>query len=47
MNDKDLKLRLERQENIFARCMVMIQQDIERLEERVEKLEIDQGEGEL
>ena len=35
----ELKIRLEKQENILARCMVMIQQDIERMEERVEELE--------
>jgi polyhydroxyalkanoate synthesis regulator phasin len=39
MSDTDLKIRIERQENIFARCMVMIQQDIDRLQEQVRELE--------
>ena len=39
MNNEDIRIRLEKQENIFARCAVMIQRDIEALEERVAKLE--------
>ena len=39
MKQTDIWIRLEKQENIFARCAVMIQRDIERLEERIEALE--------
>jgi len=38
MSDTDLKIRIERQENIFARCMVMIQRDIEESNEAIQEL---------
>ena len=34
----DLKIRIERQENIFACCMVMIQRDIEESNEAIQEL---------
>jgi 3-deoxy-D-manno-octulosonate 8-phosphate phosphatase KdsC-like HAD superfamily phosphatase len=41
MNDTDIKIRLEKLENIGARVAVMLQRDVERLEERVRELELD------
>ena len=39
MNNKDMKLRLEKLENMGARVAVFIQRDLEALEERIRALE--------
>ena len=39
MNNADLKLRIEKQENTFVRCMAMLELEIKQLKERIEKLE--------
>ena len=39
MNNEDIRIRLENQKNIFARCMKMLEVRLQLLEERTKALE--------
>lgn len=41
MNNEDIRIRLEKQENIFARCAVMIQKDLEMINNEAEALQVE------